>query len=297
MFSNVNPTSTDAWKALESHFKEMKDVHMRDLFEKDSDRFTHFSVCQEDLLVDYSKNRITQETMQLLVQLAEECDLSKAIEAMFTGEKINKTEDRAVLHSALRNRSQKSVFQNGKDVMPDVNRVLRQVQAFSDNLLGGLWQGFSGKAITDIVNIGIGGSDLGPVMVTEALRPYWKNVTPHYVSNVDGTHISETLQKLNPETTLFMIASKTFTTQETMTNARSARDWFLEHGADESDIAKHFVAISTNRKAVIDFGIDPANMFEFWDWVGGRYSLWSSMPFNMLVRSNISPSEPLKDST
>ena len=231
----------------------------------------------EDILLDYSKNIIINETIRDLAALASEVNLKDAINAMFSGEKINRTEDRPVLHIALRNRANTPINVNGQDVMPEVNSVLAQMKTFSENLLNGQWKGFNGKQITDIVNIGIGGSDLGPYMVTEALKPYWQNITPHFVSNVDGTHIVETLKPLNPETTLFIIASKTFTTQETMTNAASARTWFLEKTNNTGDVAKHFVAVSTNKEEVVKFGIDPANMFVFWDWVGGRYSLWSSI--------------------
>ena len=250
---------------------------MRELFEADSQRFEKFHLMFEDILIDYSKNLLAPETLQALINLANEIELKSAIEAMFKGSRINKTEDRAVLHTALRNRSNTPVIVDGKDVMPDINQVLNQMQDFCNRLQSGQWNGYSGKAITDVVNIGIGGSDLGPYMVTEALRPYWKNITPHFISNVDGTHIAETLKKVNPETTLFIVASKTFTTQETMTNANTARQWFIDKSGDPSAIAKHFVAVSTNQKAVAAFGIAPENMFVFWDWVGGRYSLWSSV--------------------
>ena len=278
MLKKINPTQTKAWKKLESHFAEMQNVHMKDLFAKDSKRFEKFSLEFDDILVDFSKNIITEKTLKLLLELAEEVDLRDAIEKMFSGDKINETENRAVLHTALRNRSGKPVFLDGKDVMPQVNSVLEQMRKFSDKIISGKWKGFTGKPISDIVNIGIGGSDLGPVMVTEALKAYKKPlINSHFVSNVDATHLVETLKKLNPETTLFMIASKTFTTQETMTNAHSARNWFLEKAKDEKFIKRHFVAISTNQKAVEDFGIDSENMFVFWDWVGGRYSLWSAI--------------------
>jgi glucose-6-phosphate isomerase len=277
MFPNVNPTKTKAWEALKGHFNQLKNVHLKDILKEDSNRFEKYAIQFEDIYVDLSKNRITDETIELLLDLAKETKLDEAIKAMFSGEFINKTENRAVLHTALRNRANTPVLFEGKDVMPDVNRVLEQVKTFSDKLIAGEWKGYSGKAITDIVNIGIGGSDLGPVMVTEALKPYQKNITPHFVSNVDGTHIVETLKGLDPETTLFMVASKTFTTQETMTNANSAKDWFLAKGGSLEDVKKHFVAISTNAKGVSEFGIDTANMFEFWDWVGGRYSIWSSI--------------------
>ncbi len=276
MLGRVNPRQTKAWEKLGSHFEVVKDQRMKDLFDQDKDRFARFSTQFEDILVDYSKNRITSETLGLLMNLARETGVPEAIGCMFSGQHINETEDRAVLHVALRNRSNAPIQVDGQDVMPAVNAVLDQMEAFSKSLLSGQWKGYSGKQITDIVNIGIGGSDLGPVMVTEALRPYWKGITPHFVSNVDGTHIAETLRKVNPETTLFIIASKTFTTQETMRNAHTARDWFLE-AAKESDVAKHFVAVSTNKAEVEKFGIDPANMFKFWNWVGGRYSLWSAI--------------------
>lgn len=250
---------------------------MRSMFEEDPDRFKKFSLQFKDILVDYSKNIINEETIQLLVEVAKEAELHESIQSMFHGDIINKTEDRSVLHIALRNQSNTPIRVDGKDVMPDVNKVLAQMKDFSERLLNGSWKGYTDKAITDIVNIGIGGSDLGPYMVTEALKPYWKNITPHFVSNVDGTHISETVKTLDPETTLFIIASKTFTTQETMTNAESARNWFIEKTSGKGEVAKHFVAVSTNEKEVIKFGIDPQNMFVFWDWVGGRYSLWSSI--------------------
>ncbi|MEO1384337.1 MAG: glucose-6-phosphate isomerase, partial [Bacteroidota bacterium] len=245
---------------------------------QDPARFQQFSLQFEDILLDYSKNRITADTLQALQELAEAQDLKDAIEKMFSGDKINATEDRAVLHIALRDQSNATIEVDGEDVMPAVNEVLGRMETFSEQVIGGSWKGYTGKRITDIVNIGIGGSDLGPVMVTEALKAYWKpGMHVHYVSNVDGTHIAETLKQVDPETTLFMIASKTFTTQETMTNAHSARNWFLEAAKEEAHVAKHFVALSTNREGVEAFGIDPANMFGFWDWVGGRYSLWSAI--------------------
>jgi len=278
MLPSKNPTRTESWKKLTDHFKQVRGLHMKELFSKDPDRFSRFSVRFQDILVDYSKNRITDETMQLLFGLAAECNLADAIEKMFSGDKINETERRAVLHVALRNRSNTPVLVDGKDVMPEVNRVLGKIKDFSERLHSGDWTGYTSQKITDIVNIGIGGSDLGPVMATECLRPYAKEgMRVHFVSNVDGTHISETLKMLQPETTLFMIASKTFTTQETMTNAFTARKWFLEHAGDEKHVARHFVAISTNAEKVKAFGIDTDNMFEFWDWVGGRYSMWSAI--------------------
>ncbi|EFN5070967.1 glucose-6-phosphate isomerase [Escherichia coli] len=281
---NINPTQTAAWQALQKHFDEMKDVTIADLFAKDGDRFSKFSATFDDqMLVDYSKNRITEETLAKLQDLAKECDLAGAIKSMFSGEKINRTENRAVLHVALRNRSNTPILVDGKDVMPEVNAVLEKMKTFSEAIISGEWRGYTGKAITDVVNIGIGGSDLGPYMVTEALRPYKNHLNMHFVSNVDGTHIAEVLKKVNPETTLFLVASKTFTTQETMTNAHSARDWFLKAAGDEKHVAKHFAALSTNAKAVGEFGIDTANMFEFWDWVGGRYSLWSAIGLSIVL--------------
>ncbi|MGC8771311.1 MAG: glucose-6-phosphate isomerase [Brevinematia bacterium] len=278
MLEKINPLSLNSWKKLSIHYESMKNVHMRDLFKSDQNRFNKFSLSFEDIFVDYSKNIITEETMGLLFNLAEEAKLKDAIEKMFSGDKINETEKRAVLHIALRNKSNTPIYVDGVDVMPEVNRVLKQMKEFSDKIISGEWKGYSGKPITDIVNIGIGGSDLGPVMVTEALKPYKKpNINVYFVSNVDGTHIAETLKKLNPETTLFIISSKTFTTQETMTNANTAREWFLSSSKDENSIKKHFVAVSTNEKEVVNFGIDPENMFVFWDWVGGRYSLWSAI--------------------
>ncbi|EPC9179753.1 glucose-6-phosphate isomerase [Escherichia coli] len=281
---NINPTQTAAWQALQKHFDEMKDVTIADLFAKDGDRFSKFSATFDDqMLADYSKNRITEETLAKLQDLAKECDLAGAIKSMFSGEKINRTENRAVLHVALRNRSNTPILVDGKDVMPEVNAVLEKMKTFSEAIISGEWKGYTGKAITDVVNIGIGGSDLGPYMVTEALRPYKNHLNMHFVSNVDGTHIAEVLKKVNPETTLFLVASKTFTTQETMTNAHSARDWFLKAAGDEKHVAKHFAALSTNAKAVGEFGIDTANMFEFWDWVGGRYSLWSAIGLSIVL--------------
>lgn len=281
---NINPTQTAAWQALQKHFDEMKDVTIADLFAKDGDRFSKFSATFGDqMLVDYSKNRITEETLAKLQDLAKECDLAGAIKSMFSGEKINRTENRAVLHVALRNRSNTPILVDGKDVMPEVNAVLEKMKTFSEAIISGEWKGYTGKAITDVVNIGIGGSDLGPYMVTEALRPYKNHLNMHFVSNVDGTHIAEVLKKVNPETTLFLVASKTFITQETMTNAHSARDWFLKAAGDEKHVAKHFAALSTNAKAVGEFGIDTANMFEFWDWVGGRYSLWSAIGLSIVL--------------
>ncbi|MGW8122758.1 glucose-6-phosphate isomerase [Roseivirga echinicomitans] len=278
MLPSINPTQTKSWSQLSKHFDEMTNRHMRQLFSEDPNRFEKFSIRLNDILIDYSKNRITQETIRLLIQLAEECQLKNAIESMFSGEAINQTEGRSVLHTALRNQSNNPVYVDGKDVMPGVRNALEKIKIFSNKITGGQWLGYSGKPIKNIVNIGIGGSDLGPMMVCEALKSYNQfGIETHFVSNVDGTHISEVLKKVNTEETLFMIASKTFTTQETMTNAKTAKAWFLKQGGNEADIAKHFVAISTNKMSVEEFGIDPENMFVFWDWVGGRYSLWSSI--------------------
>ncbi len=277
-------TTSPAWTALQKHYQEIHDVHMRDLFAQDPRRFERFSQRFGDILFDYSKNRITDQTMSLLLALAQQANLSQKIEAMFTGQKINSTENRAVLHIALRNRSNRPILVDGADVMPEVNRVLDKMRTFSEAVRSGAWKGYTGKVITDIVNIGIGGSDLGPKMVTMALAHYAKpDLHSHFVSNVDGTDMAETLKQVNPETTLFLIASKTFTTQETMTNAHSARNWFLQTAKDESAVAKHFVAISTNTEKVKEFGIDPQNMFEFWDWVGGRYSLWSAIGLSIVL--------------
>lgn len=281
---NINPTNTQAWKALEAHQSQLAHTTIADLFKQEENRFNDYSLTFENqILVDFSKNKINQETLKLLRQLAKESVLDEAINAMFTGEKINRTENRAVLHTALRNRSNTPVYVDGKDVMPEVNAVLAKMSAFCDRVISGEWKGYTGKAITDVVNIGIGGSDLGPYMVTEALRSYKNHLNMHFVSNVDGTHIAETLKKVNPETTLFLVASKTFTTQETMTNANSARDWLLAAAKDNSAVAKHFAALSTNGKAVAEFGIDTNNMFEFWDWVGGRYSLWSAIGLSIAL--------------
>ena len=281
---NINPTSTKAWQALLQHQKAQKDVTIQQLFAQQPDRFDRYSLkFNDDILVDFSKNRFTDETLTLLRQLIDETAVKDAIESMFNGEKINRTENRAVLHTALRNRSNTPVYVDGKDVMPEVNAVLAKMKSFCERVISGEWKGYSGKAITDVINIGIGGSDLGPYMVTEALRPYKNHLTMHFVSNVDGTHIAETLKKVDPETTLVLVASKTFTTQETMTNAHSAREWFLAKAKDEAHIAKHFAALSTNAKAVAEFGIDTDNMFEFWDWVGGRYSLWSAIGLSIAL--------------
>jgi glucose-6-phosphate isomerase len=278
MLPKINPTATAAWKKLAAHHAEMQRVHMKRLFAEDPKRFTKFSVRFDDILVDYSKNRVTVETLSLLQDLAGACGLKDAIGKLFAGEPINETENRAVLHTALRNRANTPVYADGRDVMPDVHAVLAKMKGFSEQVRSGAWRGYTGQTITDIVNIGIGGSDLGPVMVTECLRPYAaEGLRVHFVSNVDGTHIAEILKPLDPETTLFLIASKTFTTQETMTNAFSAREWFLARAGDRAHVARHFVAISTNTAKVREFGIHPDSMFVFWDWVGGRYSLWSAI--------------------
>src|ERR1700744_5180474 len=283
MLPNIDFTATEAYKYLADHFIDITSRNLKDLFKTDNQRFNKFSIEFNDILVDYSKNRIDDETVALLIQLAKECRVKEAAEAMFSGEIINATEQRPVLHIALRNRSNKPIYVDGKDVMPDVNRVLDHMKSFSEAIISGEWKGFTGKPITDVVNIGIGGSDLGPVVVTEALRPYKNHLNMHFVSNVDGTHIAETLKEVSPETTLFLIASKTFTTQETMTNAQSAKDWLLANGGKQEDVAKHFVALSTNTEGVEKFGIDTANMFEFWDWVGGRYSLWSAIGLSIVL--------------
>jgi len=283
MLPKIDFATTQAYKSLTDHHLSVRERTMKDLFASDPGRFAKFSVRLGDILLDYSKNRVDERTMELLLGLARECRLDEAIRAMFAGEKINETEGRRVLHTALRNRSGSSVVVDGQDLMPDVREVLRRMRDFTDRLLSGAWKGFTGREITDVVNIGIGGSDLGPVMVTEALKAYKTRVNLHFVSNVDGTHISEALKGLSPETTLFLVASKTFTTQETMTNAASAKAWFLRSGAVRTDVAKHFVALSTNGPAVSEFGIDTRNMFGFWDWVGGRYSLWSAIGLSIAL--------------
>lgn len=285
MFPKVNPTTTQAWLLLKKHYQEeMQRTKMKILFENDAERFQKFSLHFNDILFDYSKNIITPKTLQLLMLLADECHVKDAIEAMFNGDIINETENRQVLHTALRNFSGNPVLSNGADVMPDVLRVQQQMKSFCESIHSGNWKGYTGKPIKYIVNIGIGGSDLGPLMVTEALKPYWKeNIQAYFVSNIDGTHIAETLKKITHDETLFLIASKTFTTQETMTNALTARSWFLEHAKDEAHVAAHFAALSTNEKAVTAFGINPRNMFVFWDWVGGRYSLWSAIGLSIAL--------------
>ncbi len=284
MLPKINPTTTTAWQMLTDHFEEMKSVHMKELFDEDRSRFKKYSLAVPDIIWDYSKNIITDKTLQLLLQLAEECELQSAINAMFSGEKINETEKRAVLHTALRNFSGKPVLLDGNDIMPQVNKVLEQMKNFCSKVHSGEWKGYSGKKIKSVVNIGIGGSDLGPVMVTEALKSYWiEGIETHFVSNIDGSDIAEVFKKISPDETIFLIASKTFTTQETMTNAFSAREWFLKEAVEESFIAKHFIALSTNESDVKKFGIDAENMFVFWDWVGGRYSLWSAIGLSIAL--------------
>lgn len=284
MFPTINPTETAAWKALLAHHTEIKTIQIKDLFTKDSKRFEKMSITFNEILFDYSKNIITDETLEKLQQLADDCKVKNAMDAIFSGEKINGTENRAVMHTALRNFSDQSMSIDGEDIMPEVRETREKMKAFCEKIHSGEWKGYSGKKIKNIVNIGIGGSDLGPVMVTEALKPYWiEGIHAYFVSNVDGTQIVETLKNLDPEETLFTVASKTFTTQETMTNAQTARDWFLKSAKDEKFVAKHFVALSTNKEGVKKFGIDPENMFVFWDWVGGRYSLWSSIGLSIAL--------------
>ena len=275
--SNIDFSKTQSFQLLVEDRKRLASIHLKSLFEKDASRQEKFSLLEQDILLDYSKNIIDEASFANLLKLAEECGLVEAIKAQFSGQKINQNENRAVLHTALRAKASKSIIVDGADIIPGIQAVKAHMKDFSNQVISGAWKGYTGKAITDVVNIGIGGSDLGPVMVTEALKPYKNHLNIHFVSNVDGTHIAETLKKVNPETTLFLIASKTFTTQETMANAFSARNWFLASAQDEAAVSKHFVALSTNAKAVGEFGIDVANMFEFWDWVGGRYSLWSAI--------------------
>ena len=280
----MDVSQSRTWKDLEQHKLEIEPLAMRDLFAREPDRFQRLSLRLGDLLLDFSKNRVTDETLRLLRQLARDAGVESMRDRMFAGEPINLTENRAVLHVALRNRGGRPILVDGRDVMPDVNAALQHMRTFSDAVRGGAWTGYTGKPIRDIVNIGIGGSDLGPVMVTEALRPYRRaDLDLHFVSNVDGSHIAETLKRVSPETTLFLVASKTFTTQETMTNAQTARRWFLDQAKAPAHVAKHFVALSTNTKEVTRFGIAPENMFVFWDWVGGRYSLWSSIGLSIVL--------------
>ena len=283
MLPSIDFTATAAHKQLSEHYADIASKHLKDLFKEDPKRFERYSITFGDLLFDYSKNRINEHTRALLVQLAKECKLPEAIEAMFTGQAINQTENRSVLHTALRRPDHEPFVVNQQDVTADVHAVIAKMKAFSEAVISGSWKGHTGKAITHVVNIGIGGSDLGPVMVTEALKAYKNHLTLHFVSNVDGTHMAETLKGLNAETTLFLIASKTFTTQETMANAHTARQWLLDSGATDQAVARHFVAISTNSEAVAAFGIDTNNMFEFWDWVGGRYSLWSAIGLSIVL--------------
>jgi glucose-6-phosphate isomerase len=285
MLARINPTNTQAWFVLQKHYEEeMNRRHMRDLFASDPDRFKKFSITLGEILFDYSKNIINEKTLKLLLQLAEDCNVKQAIAEQFAGVPINETENRAVLHTALRSFDPTPILVDGLDIKPGIQKVRAQMEAFCAAIHSGTHTGYSGKKIKYIVNIGIGGSDLGPVMVTEALKPYWiEGIQTYFVSNVDGTHIAETLKKVTPDETLFLIASKTFTTQETMTNAQTARDWFLQHASDQKHIALHFAALSTNEKAVTAFGIDPKNMFEFWDWVGGRYSLWSAIGLSIAL--------------
>ena len=284
MLPKINPTETTAWKELYKHQSEMNKVQMKELFKNDPKRFDKMSIQLDDILFDYSKNIINEKTLELLFQLAEESKVKVAREAMFSGEKINLSENRAVLHTALRNFSPETITLDGNDIMPEVREAREKMESFCKKIHSGEWKGYTGKKIKNIVNIGIGGSDLGPVMVTEALKPYWiEGIQAYFVSNVDGTQIVETLKNLDPQETLFTIASKTFTTQETMTNAHTARDWFLKSALDEKFVAKHFIALSTNEKGVKDFGIDIENRFVFWDWVGGRYSIWSSIGLSIAL--------------
>lgn len=284
MIPKINPTTTKAWNLLQLHYEEMKNVHLRDLFKNDEKRFLKFFHCSKDIVADFSKNRITEQTLQLLLQLANECGLQSGIEALFNGDKINETENRSVLHTALRNFSEQPVYYEGVDVMPDIIKVRQQMSEFCAAIHNGNRLGYTEKKINTIVNIGIGGSDLGPMMVTEALRPYQiVGINSFFVSNVDGSHIAEVLKKINPATTLFIIASKTFTTQETMTNALTAKKWFLEKTKNEDFIKQHFVAVSSNQNEVLQFGISNENIFPFWDWVGGRYSLWSSIGLSIAL--------------
>ena len=283
MLTTINFTSTSAYKALQLDQTRLASTTIAQLFKEDSARQEKYSQTFNSIFFDYSKNLIDENSFQSLVQLAKECGLEDAIQAQFKGDKINQTEGRSVLHTALRAKASASVKVDGENVIPKIQAVKTQMKDFSNRVISGDWKGYSGKQITDVVNIGIGGSDLGPVMVTEALKPYKTRLNVHFVSNVDGTHIAETLKKVNPETTLFLIASKTFTTQETMANAFSARDWFLAAAKDNAAVAKHFAALSTNTKAVAEFGIDTANMFVFWDWVGGRYSLWSAIGLSICL--------------
>ena len=274
--SNINPTTTNAWRKLAAHFNDMRDVHMKDLFAKENNRAEQFTIQWEDFYVDYSKNRITKDTLNLLIDLAKEVNLPEAIKSYFSGEKINRTEERAVLHTALRDSKQATILVDGKNIMPEIYKAKQRIQSFTEAILYGSQKGYTGKQFTDVVNIGIGGSDLGPAMVVEALQFYKNHINTHFVSNVDGDHVNEIIKKLDPETTLFVIVSKTFTTQETLSNANTIKDWFLK-SATNNDIAKHFVAVSTNIDAVKKYGIAEHQIFPMWDWVGGRFSLWSAV--------------------
>ena len=294
MLHRIIPTQTQAWKKLKQLYLETKDDQMKDLFKEDPTRFESLSIKYQDILVDYSKNRLSLDTINLLIRLAKDCGLPNAIHKMFNGKPINETEDRAVLHTALRQQSDEPIDVDGEDIIPKIRAVQAQMKAFSEKFHAGEIKGYLEQPLTQIVNIGIGGSDLGPVMVTEALKPYWKEgIETYFVSNIDGSHLAEVLKKVNPETTLFIIASKTFTTQETMTNARSARDWFLKNGGSQDTIKKHFIALSTNKEGVTDFGIDPENMFGFWSWVGGRYSLSSAIGLSIALTIGYSHFEEL----
>jgi len=295
MLSSINFSQTNSFKQLELDFLRLKDKHLKDLFKENSSRQVDFSILFNDIFVDFSKNRIDKLALSSLMNLAQECQLAEAIQSQFSGEKINQTENRSVLHTALRKPKGTSLLLDGVDIMSDIHEVRAHMKEFSNNVISGNWKGFTNKSITDVVNIGIGGSDLGPVMVTEALKPYKNHLNIHFVSNVDGTHIAETVKHLNPETTLFLIASKTFTTQETMANAFSAREWFLNSAKDQKFVAKHFVALSTNKEQVEKFGIDASNMFVFWDWVGGRYSLWSAIGLSICLGIGYDHFEELLD--
>lgn len=295
MLSSINFSQTNSFKQLELDFLRLKDKHLKDLFKENSNRQVDFSILFNDIFIDFSKNRIDKPALSSLMNLAQECQLAEAIQSQFSGEKINQTENRSVLHTALRKPKGTSLLMDGVDIMSDIHKVRAHMKEFSNNVISGNWKGFTNKSITDVVNIGIGGSDLGPVMVTEALKPYKNHLNIHFVSNVDGTHIAETVKHLNPETTLFLIASKTFTTQETMANAFSAREWFLNSAKDQKFVAKHFVALSTNKEQVEKFGIDASNMFVFWDWVGGRYSLWSAIGLSICLGIGYDHFEELLD--
>ncbi|TDN95153.1 glucose-6-phosphate isomerase [Salegentibacter sp. 24] len=289
---NINPTKTTAWKKLEKHFSEVHQLQLKELFEKDSNRASRFSIAWEDFYLDYSKNRITSETRDLLLELAKECDLSSAIESYFKGDTINKTENRAVLHTALRSPADAEINYDGKNVVPEVQEVKEKIKKFSNKIIGGEKKGYTGKAFTDVVNIGIGGSDLGPVMVTESLQYYQNHLKVHYVSNVDGDHVHEIIKKLDPETTLFLVVSKTFTTQETLSNATTIRNWFRKT-APQKAVAEHFIAVSSNLKNVEEFGIAIENVFPMWDWVGGRFSLWSAVGLSISLAVGYSNFEAL----